>query len=125
MITLLEEHLGIEPPGTIKLVKSSRVYDIRTLIKVEILAQSNRDGSYFWRHRPSRSSYLRLPRLDGMALSYGPLASDFFIPPDSNVAPYLGNRTLVEIETNEKSHEENESDGTKGSRPSTSIDWSI
>lgn len=68
MITLLAKHIGIQTPDTIKPLQSSSVYYICTLIKVEMLAQSDQEGSYFWCHGPSHSFNLRLPKLDGMAL---------------------------------------------------------
>ncbi|XP_021769889.1 uncharacterized protein LOC110734151 [Chenopodium quinoa] len=96
MVSLLACYLNVPPPEDLVPVDSTYLtYNIMTLVKIGLLSRSPVAGSYFWRYGPQGLNYLRLPRPEGRALPFGPTAADFFLPPDPDVAPYLGDAEII------------------------------
>ncbi|KMT03764.1 hypothetical protein BVRB_8g189120 [Beta vulgaris subsp. vulgaris] len=91
--------------------------------KLGLLAKS--EGDYIWCHGPSGSPYLRLPRPLDALLPYGPLAKDFFLPDDSDIAPYLGSAVERGPVLPGRVEVEEEEEGFENRILDSSSDWSV
>lgn len=59
------------------------------------------------------SAYLRLPRPEGVELPFGPRVSNFYVPPDADVAPHF--RPTTEFAEVEERVDEDEGDNAEES----------